>query len=78
MLYRLIFKNLPLHKKVKHIQDYGVPLGTRYNGERTVHLYMIKNFFIEVTYLDDLESNSIEDLKVFSNHKELNKYLVST
>ncbi|MEP2772721.1 MAG: hypothetical protein ABJH05_11260 [Fulvivirga sp.] len=79
MLYRLIFKNLAPHKKEKHIQDYGVSLGSRYNGERTVYLFMIKNFFIEVAYQnDDPQSGGIENIKIFSNHRELNKYLVST
>lgn len=79
MLYRLIFKNLALHKKERHIQDYGVSLGSRYNGERTVYLFMIKDFFIEVTYEnDDQENGGIEDIKIFSSHRELNKYLIST
>ncbi len=79
MLYRLIFKNLALHKKEKHIHDYGVSLGSRYNGERTVYLFMIKNFFVEVAYQnDDPQSGGIENIKIFSNHRELNKYLVST
>ena len=79
MLYRLIFKNLAPHKKEKHIKDYGVALGSRYNGERTVYLFMIKNFFIEVAYQnDDPKSGGIENIKIFSNHRELNKYLVST
>jgi len=78
MLYRFIFKNLSLEKQAEHIKSYGVTVGTRYNGERNVHLYMIKDFFIEVTYEMDDPENSIEKLKVFSSHKELNKYLVSS
>ena len=79
MLYKLLFKNLAPDKKEKHIREHGVSLGSRYNGERTVFLFMIKEFFIEVTYQnDDQETGNIEQIKIFSNHKELNQYLIST
>ena len=75
MLYRLLFNRFSDDKKKRQIQQHGTPIGTRFDSQRTLYLYIVKSLFVEVAYFEDNPDNSIEDIKIFNSHNALQDYL---
>jgi len=59
-MLRYIFSIVPLQLRVHYIKRRGIPLGTRYKGNRKIYLYMVGNFFVEVLYEGDFSGNAAE------------------
>jgi hypothetical protein len=75
MFFKLVFKYYSQSKKVELLKEEGIMLGTRQRNGRKVYLYMLKDFFVEVTYQQDDIDLVPEKLETFSNLDNLNSYL---
>jgi len=75
MIARLLFKAKTLQKKKEFLEQHGEIIGTRFDGDKTLYLYMVKEFFVEIEYKDDNQKGEIKDLKIFANHNSLKKHL---
>ncbi len=75
MLLNLFFKNLPLNKQVSYLKKKGIGLGTRLKDGRKIYIYMLRDLFVEVIYVNDNSENQAESLNVINGVMNLNKHL---
>ncbi len=75
MLHRFFFNRLSLEKKVKHLHLKGVALGSRMKDGRQIHMYMLRNLFIEVVYTDDKTYLAPEKVNILNGLTNLHQYL---
>lgn len=75
MWFKMSFKFLADKKKHEILKENGIMLGTRRKSDRTVFLYMVKDFFVEVTYRQDDIDQEPERIETFSNLDNLTSYL---
>ena len=77
MIHKLIFTHLSLENKVKYLHKKGVALGSRFKEGRQIHMYMIRNLFVEVMYKDDKIYLPAEKVTILNGLSNLNQYLES-
>lgn len=75
MLTQLIFRLLPMTRKVNYLQTKGVSLGSRLKDGRRLYVYMLGNLFVEVLYVNDNVSEAAEKVFMLRGLKNLNAYL---
>ena len=75
MWLKLMFKYFSESKKLEYLRENGIMLGTRQRNGRKVYLYMVKDFFVEVTYQNDDLDMQPEKMETFSSLDNLNAYL---
>lgn len=75
MLHRFFFNRLSLEKKVKHLHRKGVALGSRMKDGRQIHMYMLRNLFIEVIYTEDKTYLTPEKVNILNGLTNLHQYL---
>lgn len=75
MWAKIAFRLFGNEKKVEYLKTQGIMLGTRTRSNRKVFLYMLKDFFVEVTYTHDDIDLQPERMETFSNLSNLNSYL---
>jgi hypothetical protein len=75
MLHKFFFNRLSLEKKVKHLHRKGVALGSRMKDGRQIHMYMLRNLFIEVIYTEDKTYLTPEKVNVLNGLTNLHQYL---
>lgn len=75
MLFKLFFKHFSESKKLNYLREHGIMLGTRMRNKRKVFIYMLKDFFVEVTYKNDCLDEPAESLGTFNSLERLNSYL---
>jgi hypothetical protein len=75
MWSKLTFRFLGEEKRAEFVKANGILLGTREKSGRKVFLYMVKDFFVEVTYQHDDMDMTTEHIDTFSNLEYLNNYL---
>jgi hypothetical protein len=75
MLYQFFFRQLPMHQQVNYLQNKGVSLGSRIKDGRRIYVYMIRNLFVEVLYVNDNVSEAAEQVHMLRGLKNLNSYL---
>jgi len=66
---------MTLGQKVSYLHAKGVSLGSRIKNGRKMHMYMIRNLFVEVIYIDDDVNGSAEKVHILRGLKNLNNYL---
>ena len=66
---------MSLQKQVDHLKKKGIILGTRQKDGRKIHIYMLKDLFIEVMFKDDNADNDAESLTIVRGLDNLNDYL---
>lgn len=71
----MTFRFLGEHKKTEYVRAKGVMLGTRIRSGRRIFLYMVDDFFVEVTYQHDDIDMMPEHIETFSSLSHLNDYL---
>lgn len=76
MILNFLFRNSSLGKQVDTLRHEGVMLGAVLRDGRTVHFYMLRDLFVEVTY-KDINEEMPEKLNILQGIKRLNKYLES-
>lgn len=75
MMLQFFFKNLPMSKQISYLKKKGVGLGTRLKDGRKIYIYMLRDLFVEVLYINDNSENNPERLNVISGVLNLNKHL---
>lgn len=75
MILKFIFSQLSLANKVKYLHKKGVALGTRFKDGRQIHMYMLKDLFVEVLYTEDKTYLAPEQAKVLNGLNNLHQYL---
>ena len=75
MLHKFFFNRLSLENKVKHLHKKGVALGSRIKDGRQIHMYMLRDLFVEVTYTEDKSYMAPEKVKVLNGLNNLQQYL---
>ncbi len=75
MWLKLMFRYFSESKKMEYLKENGIMLGTRHRNGRKVYLYMVKDFFVEVTYQNDDIDLQPEKMETFSSLDNLNAYL---
>lgn len=75
MIFKWTFKYSSAAKKIEHLRERGIMLGSRFRNGRKVYLYMLKDFFVEVMFQNDDLDLAPERLETFSNLSNLNSYL---
>jgi hypothetical protein len=75
MILKFIFNQLSLENKVKYLHRKGVALGTRFKDGRQIHMYMLRDLFVEVLYTEDKTYLAPEEAKVLNGLNNLHQYL---
>lgn len=75
MWFKFGFRFLADNKKFELVREKGIMLGSRWRNNRRVYLYMVKDFFVEVMYLQDDIDQDPERINTFSSLDNLNDYL---
>lgn len=75
MWFKIGFRFLADNKKFELVREKGIMLGSRWRNNRRVYLYMVKDFFVEVMYLQDDIDQDPERISTFSSLDNLNAYL---
>lgn len=75
MFFRFFFTRMSLQKQAMHLRKKGIMLGTRVKDGRTIHIYMLKDLFVEVIFKADNLENEAESLKIVRGLDNLNQYL---
>ena len=75
MFLKWVFRYFSEGKKIDCLKAKGIVVGSRVRQGRTVYLYMLKDFFVEVVYQQDNIKLFPEKLETFSNLNHLNSYL---
>lgn len=75
MLQRFFFNRLSLENKVKHLHKKGVALGSRIKDGRQIHMYMLRDLFVEVIYKEDKTYLAPEKVNILNGLNNLQQYL---
>ncbi|WP_276369331.1 hypothetical protein [Chryseolinea sp. H1M3-3] len=75
MLQKFLFNRLSLENKVKYLHKKGVALGSRLKDGRQIHMYMLRNLFVEVVYTEDKTYLAPEKVNVLNGLDNLHQYL---
>lgn len=75
MVHRFFFNRLSLERKVKQLHEKGVALGSRIKDGRQIHMYMLRNLFVEVVYQEDKPYLAPERINILNGLTDLRQYL---
>jgi hypothetical protein len=75
MLHKFFFNRLSLENKVKQLHEKGVALGSRVKDGRQIHMYMLRDLFVEVLYTEDKTYMSPEKVNILHGLTNLQQYL---
>lgn len=75
MFLKFFFKQLSIEKQASFLKKNGIMLGTRVKEGRRIYIYMLRNLFVEVVYVNDNAENMPEKLNMLSGLDNLNSYL---
>jgi hypothetical protein len=75
MILKFIFKQFSMQRQVKFLKKKGIVLGTRLKDGRRIHIYMFRNLFVEVLYINDNTEEPAEKINMLTGLKSLNSYL---
>lgn len=75
MLHKFFFNRLSLERKVEQLHERGVALGSRMKDGRQIHMYMLRDLFVEVLYKEDKTYLAPEKVNVLNGLTNLQQYL---
>ncbi len=75
MITKFFFKRLSLPAQAKFMKKRGISLGSRWKNGRYIYMYMFRNIFAEILFVDDNTENDPESVTVISGIDEFNKRL---
>jgi hypothetical protein len=75
MILRFIFRQMSLQKQARYLKKKGIMLGTRLKNGRKIHIYMLRDLFIEVRYKNDNANDEAEQMNMLRGLNNLNDYL---
>jgi type III secretory pathway component EscU len=73
MFRKFLFTHSSVEKQLETLRKKGTLIGTRKIDSVTVSVYMLENFFVEVT--NSAEEKLCEPVKIFSSLIELQQYM---
>ena len=75
MILQFLFPHLSLSSQATRLQNDGISLGTRIKNGRKIYVYMFRDLFVEVSYVNDSPAESAERVNVLKGVKNLNAHL---
>ncbi len=75
MFLKFFFRRMSLSKQVSYLKKKGIMLGTRLKDGRKIHIYMLRDLFVEVVYQEDNIDKEPETLNMVRGLDNLNDYL---
>jgi len=75
MILKFFFRQMSYQKQVNYLKKKGIALGTRLKNGRKIHIYMLRDLFVEVLYKDDNTEATPERINMLQGLKNLNEYL---
>lgn len=75
MILQFFFPHLSLSNQVMRLQKDGLILGTRVKNGRKIYVYMLRNLFVEVLYVNDNANGTAEKVDLLKGLKNLNSHL---
>lgn len=75
MILQFFFRQMSLSQKINYLHAKGVSLGSRIKNGRKMHIYMLRNLFVEVIYFNDDITAGAEKVHIVQGLKKLNAYL---
>jgi hypothetical protein len=75
MFEKFIFNRMTARQQVNYLRKKGIILGTRTKEGRKIHIYMLKDLFIEVLYQNDNADLEAEKVSILEGLDNLNSYL---
>jgi hypothetical protein len=75
MILQFFFRQMSLTQQINFLHSKGVSLGSRIKNGRKLHIYMVRNLFVEVIYKNDDASGAAEKVHILRGLKNLNSYL---
>jgi hypothetical protein len=75
MILKFFFQQMSYQKQVNYLKKKGIALGTRLKNGRKIHIYMLRDLFVEVLYKDDNTEATPERINMLQGLKNLNEYL---
>ena len=66
---------MSLSQKISYLHAKGVSLGSRIKNGRKMHIFMVRNLFVEVVYKNDNATDGAEKVHVLRGLRNLNNYL---
>lgn len=75
MILQFFFRQMSLTQQVNYLHSKGVSLGSRVKNGRKLHIYMVRNLFVEVIYKNDDQKGAAEKVHILRGLKNLHSYL---
>lgn len=75
MILKFFFQQLSLKTQVSMLKKKGIMLGTRLKNGRKIYIYMLRDLFAEVHFINDNSENEPERLNLLRGLNNLNDYL---
>ena len=75
MILQFFFRQMSLSQKISYLHAKGVSLGSRIKNGRKLHIFMVRNLFVEVVYKNDNVNDGAEKVHVLRGLRNLNNYL---
>ncbi len=74
MLCRMFFRFLSPERQMNCVRKTGVLVGNRKYNDYHVSVYMLNNFFVEIT--SDEQGIDHKQIRIFSNLNEFQEYII--
>jgi len=75
MLLKFFFSRFSSQRQINILRKKGIMLGTRVKDGRKIYIYMLRELFVEVIYMNDNVEEAPEKLNILNGLKNLNSYL---
>jgi hypothetical protein len=75
MITKFFFNRLSTLSQANFIKKRAISLGSRWKDGRYIYMYMFRNLFVEILFIDDKTDNDPETVTVISGIDEFNKRL---
>lgn len=75
MITKFFFKRLSVVSQANFMKKRGISLGSRWKDGRYIFMYMFRDLFVEIMFVQDNPENDPENVTVISGIEEFNKRL---
>jgi hypothetical protein len=75
MVTKFFFKRLSVLSQANFMKKRGISLGSRWKDGRYIYMYMFRNLFVEIVFVDDKTDNNPETVTVIAGIEEFNRRL---
>jgi hypothetical protein len=75
MITKFFFNRLSLPSQAAFIKKRGISLGSRWKNGRYIFMYMFRDLFVEILFIDDNTEGEPEMVTIISGIDEFNRRL---